>query len=132
MTNPRRIGVDLGEQKVLADVAEYGWQLLRLVELFGRIQKRPARNTRPHVGICCRHQLQCFRARHRRVRRAGPTATLRHPASLRPSLHVRVQSFGPLTRFYISSKKHPTSPFRILCQRALESVATSVWQGVPT
>jgi hypothetical protein len=33
-------------------------------------------------------------ARRRRVRGATPTATLRHPASLRPSLHIHVQSFA--------------------------------------
>jgi len=34
MTNPQRIGTDLAEQKVLADIAEYGWRLLRLAGLF--------------------------------------------------------------------------------------------------
>jgi hypothetical protein len=33
-------------------------------------------------------------ARRRRVRGATLTATLLHPASLRPSLHFHVQSFG--------------------------------------
>ena len=33
-------------------------------------------------------------ARRRRVKGVTPTATLRHPASLRPSLHIPVQSFG--------------------------------------
>jgi hypothetical protein len=32
-------------------------------------------------------------ARQRRVRRASPTATLRHPASLRPCPHIRVRAF---------------------------------------
>jgi hypothetical protein len=37
-------------------------------------------------------QIHVF-GRHRRVRRAGPTATLRHPASLRPGRYVRVPAF---------------------------------------
>lgn len=34
MTNPQCIGIDLAEQKVLADIAEYGWRFHRLAGLF--------------------------------------------------------------------------------------------------
>jgi hypothetical protein len=32
MTKPQRIGSDLAEQKVLADIAEYGWHAMNVVE----------------------------------------------------------------------------------------------------
>jgi hypothetical protein len=32
MTNPQRIGNDLGEKKVLADINEYGWHVTNVVE----------------------------------------------------------------------------------------------------
>jgi hypothetical protein len=32
MTNPQRLGTDLGEKKVLADINEYGWHAMHVVE----------------------------------------------------------------------------------------------------
>jgi Domain of unknown function (DUF4262) len=32
MTNPQRIGTDLGEKKVLADINEYGWHCMNVIE----------------------------------------------------------------------------------------------------
>ena len=32
MTDPQRIGIDLAESKVLADIAEYGWHAMNIIE----------------------------------------------------------------------------------------------------
>jgi hypothetical protein len=32
MSNPKRIGTDLGENKVLADINEYGWHCMNVIE----------------------------------------------------------------------------------------------------
>jgi Domain of unknown function (DUF4262) len=32
VTNPQRIGTDLGEKKVLADISEYGWHVTNIIE----------------------------------------------------------------------------------------------------
>jgi hypothetical protein len=44
---------------------------------------------------------------HRRVRGVTLTATLRHPASLRPSLHIHVQSFGRFDEILYLVEKAP-------------------------
>jgi hypothetical protein len=46
-------------------------------------------------------------ARHRRVKGATSTATLRHPASLRPSLHIHVQSFDRFDEILYLVEKAP-------------------------
>jgi hypothetical protein len=32
MTNPQRIGIDLAEQKILANIAEFGWHAMNIIE----------------------------------------------------------------------------------------------------
>jgi hypothetical protein len=32
MTNPQRIGTDLSEKKILADINEYGWSAMNVLE----------------------------------------------------------------------------------------------------
>jgi len=41
MTDPQRIGIDLAEQKVLADIAEYGWHCMNVVEDDGQYPWSP-------------------------------------------------------------------------------------------
>jgi hypothetical protein len=85
MNQPQRTPKDEPERQVLSNIQEFGWHcvnvieddghppcsILRLAELFGR----PAL------------------ARHRRVRRASPTAALRLLPSLRSCRYIRVSAF---------------------------------------
>jgi hypothetical protein len=70
------------------------------------------------------------------IRGATLTATLRHPASLRPSLHFHVQSFGRFDEILCLVEKdirphppglRPLPPQRFAIPASLRPAATSLW-----
>jgi hypothetical protein len=69
-------------------------------------------------------------ARHRRVRRASPTATLRLLPSLRPCRYIRVSAFDRFDEILDLVEKTSDLTLSDLGPRVLRSVATSLSQSV--